>query len=147
MPNAPLVLNAEPIAPEVLAVMDLSALADEYKRVLGDIDQIKAAESRARGLRDAVREVIIERMKSQGIDKMSHAGLSLSVRKEPFVKLEDVDWDTLLGTLAGSHHGYIVQRRLTVKKLQEAVDQGMRLPDGVTIGTKDSLAHRRNPGQ
>jgi len=116
-----------------------------YKQCMDDIDKVKVFEKKLKAVKASLQQEAIRRCNSEEITKLSGDGITISVKPMPVVKLgEDVDWSDVLSKLCQDGYAHFVQRRLSASKLQEEVDAGYRLPEGIFIDEIQVANHRRS---
>lgn len=128
--------------PEV-SEMKIGELCDAYREVLSELDEHRAAEKQLNSRKSELQFEVLRRCDSESIDKLSGSGITLSVREKPVVKING-DWDEIVKALTESGHSYLIQRRVSAGKLQEEMDNGLRLPEGVSIEIIREIGHRRS---
>lgn len=126
-----------------LGNMNIGELCDAYRSILGELDECRAQEKQLNSRKSELQSEVLRRCDAESIDKLAGDGITLTVREKPFVKIEG-DWDQIVKALAESGHSYLIQRRVSAGKLQEEMDSGLRLPDGVSIETVREVGHRRS---
>ncbi len=125
-----------------LESMNIGSLCDTYLEVLSSLDKVRSEEKKLNGRKAELAAEVLRRCDSEGIDKLNGTGITLSVREKPVVKV-DGDWNEILKELVASDHGFLVQRRVTAGKLQEEMDAGLRMPEGLSVEMVREVSHRR----
>ena len=128
--------------PEV-SEMNIGELCDAYREVLTELDEHRAKEKQLNSRKSALQAEVMQRCDAESIDKLSGSGITLSVREKPVVKIAG-DWNEIVKALTDSGHSYLIQRRVSAGKLQEEMDNGLRLPEGVSIEMIREVSHRRS---
>ena len=123
--------------------MKIGELCDAYREVLTELDEHRATEKQLNSRKAELQAEVMRRCDSESIDKLSGNGITLSIREKPVVKISG-DWDEIVKALTESGHSYLIQRRVSAGKLQEEMDNGLRLPEGVSIETIREVGHRRS---
>lgn len=111
-------------------------------------DEINAELSRNREQMDATEKAIRECLERtdrwhDGMGTKSE-GLSCTVRTKWRAKYEPSKWQDLLKWAGESGHVAVVQRRLGDKAVMELVDNGIPLPDGLSVESYEDLEFRRS---
>lgn len=123
--------------------LTIGQLCDRYSACLAELDALRAHEKALNATKTELAAEVMRRCDAEGIDKLVGTGITLSIREKAVVKVSG-DWEQILRELCDSGHGFVVQRRVTASKLQEEMDAGMRMPDGLSIETVREVSHRRS---
>jgi len=116
-----------------------------FKQCIDDIDKIKAVEKKLTTVKVFLQQEAIRRCNKEEITKLSGQGITVTVKDQPVVKLEpETDWSAVLEKLCEDGYAHMVQRRLSAAKLQEEMDAGYRLPEGISINAIQVATHRRS---
>jgi hypothetical protein len=84
------------------------------------------------------------KMEELGIDSASEDGVSVTTKVKFRAKYEPELWSDIVKWAASSGLDYVVQRRLNDAKIMELVDNGVPLPQGLTVESYNDLAFRRS---
>lgn len=106
----------------------------------------KLAESRAKT--DGLEHQIMAAMKEAGLDsdgsKVSHNGLTVTLRHKFRAAYAPEKWADIVRWAVATNNEHVIQRRLSDRPVLELVDNGEKLPDGLTVSTYDDLDFRRS---
>jgi hypothetical protein len=130
--------------PKDYTTLPLGALLGEYGRVLSLLDVLSDLDRRLSELRSAQKDEFIRRAEIEGVEKFSGAGLTVTVKNKTVVRYDPEKWDLILKSLVENGYGYCVHRQLSAAKVQELMDSGVRLPDGLSLDSSiKEVSHRR----
>ena len=116
-----------------------------YKQLLDMIDVVNADLKRLNKTKGDLQQEAIRRCNLDEVTKISGDGLTVTVKEQATVKVnESADWSGLISSLVDDGYAHFIQRRLSAAKLQEEVDSGYRLPEGLELGTVQVATHRRS---
>lgn len=146
-PLAALVNESLPFDTHEIEEMELSSMAPgsllSLLRIAVDgVETLESLAKRYTKLKGKVTQALIDKMKADEVDKLSNDEISVSLSSMDTVKV-DGDWDEIQRSLVNQGYGYVWQRRITAKKLREAFDSGLSLPEGISLGEIPKLSHRR----
>jgi uncharacterized protein YlxW (UPF0749 family) len=79
-----------------------------------------------------------------GLSQFRGAGLTISVSEKMRAAYEPEHWPAIAKWAVDTGHEYIIQRRLTDKKVLELIDNGVPLPEGLTVKGYTDISIRRN---
>jgi|19_taG_2_1085344.scaffolds.fasta_scaffold48318_2 hypothetical protein len=150
MPETTTEIPSVTIGAEGHGIEDITALKQgEFLQVmrmcLDDIDKIVAIDKQLKAFKAELQRETIRRCAAEDIQKMTGHGVTVTVKDQPVAKLaEGTDWNVVLAQLCEDGYAHMVQRRLSAAKLQEEVDEGYRLPDGVSIEEIKVATYRRS---
>jgi hypothetical protein len=133
----------------------LAELSDLSKPALGDllatlrkyIDQKDELEAQVKTLNEAVERIEAEvkaRMMESKTEKVSGAGLTVTLSEKQGVRYDPHHWDMIVKTFVDAGKIYLIQRRLSDAKIREEFAAGsLQLPKGLTIEPFRDLSVRR----
>jgi hypothetical protein len=133
----------ETYEPRPYETMPQGSLLKSYASVLSLLDAIGEAEKRLNTLRSTMKEEFVRRSSVEGVEKFSGEGITITVKDKSIVKYDPEKWDGILKALVEGGYGYCVHRRLSEGKIQELMDAGIRLPDGLAFDSIKEVSHRR----
>jgi hypothetical protein len=111
--------------------------AQDYK------DECDEALKSARQACDVLELKIKIAMEHAGTEKTSAHGVTASIVTKWRAKYAPDKWSDLVKWAAGNGYDYLIQRRLTDSKVMELVDQGVELPDGLSVESYKDINFRR----
>lgn len=120
---------------------DLIRWWKDQKALCEDYDAMAKA---GRGLLNDIEADIQRKMEEMGIESVAQDGVNLTLRKKWRAKYEPELWGDIVKWAASSGLDYVVQRRLNDAKIMELVDNGIALPQGLTVESYNDLAFRRS---
>lgn len=123
--------------------LNLGELLSEYSSTLSKISEADTIAKKHRETQRFLQQEIMQRCEQQGVDRLVGKDISVSVIEKPVVKIQG-DWEQVIKELSEAGYSYLIQRRITASKLQEEMDNGLRLPDGIAIESVRSVSHRRS---
>ena len=127
------------------AEMTQGAFMREFRQVLDARDLVTALQKRVNGLRASLEREAIRRAEAEETEKFTADGLTISVKERPVANVgAESDWNEILSKLCEDGYGHLVQRRISAQRLQEEMDGGYRLPEGLRIEQIRQVSHRRN---
>lgn len=95
---------------------------------------------------DELESQILKLMKPEhgaAIEKMTAAGLTVFPRMKWRARYEPEKWPDIVRWAIDNDQLHIVQRRLTDSRVQDLIDSGVVLPDGLTTEAYPELGTRR----
>lgn len=107
-------------------------------------DDCDSALKRAREACDVLELRIRLAMESQGTEKTSAHGVTASIVTKWRAKYTPEKWGDLVKWAAHNGYDYLIQRRLTDSKVMELVDNGVELPDGLSVESYKDINFRRS---
>lgn len=107
------------------------------------LDELEERAKQLRIKREAVKLAIKINLDLGGVDKASAHGLTVSIREKWRAKYDPEKWPGVVAWAIGEGHAQIVQRRLTDAAVMELVDNGVPLPDGLSVEPYKDLDVRR----
>lgn len=107
------------------------------------LDAVEAQAKKLRETRDAVKLGIKITMKESGVDRTSAHGLTVSLREKWRAKYTPELWDSVVKWAMDTGHLQVVQRRITDAAVMELVDNGVPLPEGLSVDSYEDLDVRR----
>jgi hypothetical protein len=137
-------MDPSTFVPRPYETLPQGSLLRSYSAVLSMLDSVGDIEKKLNTLRSAMKEEFVRRASVEGVEKFSGDGLSVTVKDKAIVKYDPEKWDDILKWLVDSGHGYCVHRRLSEAKIQELMDNGVRLPDGLAFDSIKEVSHRRS---
>lgn len=137
-------MDPSTFVPRPYETLPQGSLLKSYLAVLSMLDSVSEIEKKLTTLRSAMKDEFIRRASVEGVEKFSGEGVSVTVKDKSIVKYDPEKWDDILRWLVSSGHGYCVHRRLSEAKIQELMDNGVRLPDGIAFDSIKEVSHRRN---
>lgn len=111
------------------------------KAAIDEGDRINALKSENHAVREALEREILEQLKDD--DKMSHAGLTVYRKEKPRATYQPEKWDAIAAWAMETGNMHIIQRRLTDSRVEDLVQNGVPLPDGLAIEYVPELGTRR----
>lgn len=136
-------MDSATFVPRDYASLPQGSLLKCYAGVLGLLDGLGDVEKKLNELRGMMKEEFIRRASVEGVEKFSGEGISVTVKDKQVVKYDPEKWDEILKGLVESGHGFCLHRRLSEGKVQELMDNGVRLPDGLSLEPIKEVSHRR----
>jgi hypothetical protein len=86
----------------------------------------------------------LDRMKKSGLDpKLSGHGISVYLTDKCRATYDPERWAEIVKWAVESGRDYIVQRRLSDKKIESLIEEGVELPIGLGIEYYPDISHRR----
>lgn len=92
---------------------------------------------------DECEFAICKMMDEQGIEKTTASGMSLSRVSKPRATYVPDKWESVMKWCVENGHEYLIQRRLTDKKVEGLIVAGVELPEGLGLEYVDELSTRR----
>ena len=122
----------------------IGELLADFRKAQDHKDDCDAQLKRAREACDVLELRIRLAMEAAGMDKTSAAGITASVVEKWRAKYEPAKWGDLVRWAAANGYDYLIQRRLTDSKVMELVDNGVELPEGLSVESYKDLTFRRS---
>ncbi len=134
-----------PDAERDFSSLSTGAFLTEYKSTLAILDALGGIERMMKTVKGALEKEALRRSQVEEVDKFVGDGFSLSIKEQPVVNFtEDGDWNSIVEKMTQDGMSHLIQRRISAGKLQEEMDAGYRLPDGLRIENIRQVRHRRN---
>lgn len=118
-------------------------LIAKYSAVDAELDAIEEQAKQLRIKRESVKLAIKITLDLGGVDKASAHGITVSIREKWRAKYTPELWPGVVEWAITHGHSHIVQRRLTDAAVMELVDNGVILPDGLSVESFKDLDVRR----
>ncbi len=84
------------------------------------------------------------KMQELGIESAAEDGVSISIKTKWRARYDPDLWADIMKWAATNGVSYILQRRLNDAKIMELVDNGIALPEGLSVESYQDLAFRRS---
>jgi len=111
-------------------------------------DELLAKLAQSKSKTTEIESKIMAAMKDAGLDgdgaKVSHGGLTVTLRHKFRAAYDPEKWSGVVKWAAETGREYIIQRRLSDKPVVELMDNGVALPDGLTVTSYEDLDFRRS---
>lgn len=134
---------SEANSPEAFGDLNIGSLLTEYSECISRIQDAEAEVKRHKATQKEMQMEIMRRCEEQGVDRLVGKNISVSVTDKPVVRITG-DWEKVVNDLTEAGCSFLIQKRITASKLQEEMDNGLRLPDGVSIESVRNVSHRRS---
>lgn len=90
-----------------------------------------------------VDEALMKQLRDSGQTKASDDRVTVSITDKMRAKYDPEKWPAIMESLVKAGYGHVVQRRLTDAKVIEMIENGVELPDGLTVESYPDLSFRR----
>jgi hypothetical protein len=126
----------------------MTVLAARYRALWDSLDTIEATRkeitTEMNELESEMRDAMRHAGKHNDGDADTIAGVArVTWRSKWRAVYEPGLWSSIVKWAVDNNHEYIVQRRLTDAKIMSLIDQGVPLPEGLTVEPYDDLDIRR----
>lgn len=116
----------------------------ELKATLHDKkDELNAELSGVNKRLDEVDADIVHAMRDSGQTRAANERVSVTMGQKWRAGYDPDKWPAIMEALISSGYGHVVQRRLTDAKVIEMFENGIPLPDGLTLEPFPELSHKR----
>jgi hypothetical protein len=132
-----------PVPEQAATDLSLGELVEAYRVMLAERDALNAVEKQVNQAIDTLQTVLRAKIDEAGLDKVSGNGISVWLDEQAIVKIDPDKWEDIVDSLAESGKSYLIQKRITASKLQDLIDAGEVLPEGLTLDSLPTLKHRR----
>ena len=122
----------------------LGDLIRSWKKQKSLVEEYETAAKSARSLLDDIEADISGKMAVLGIESASEDGVSISTKTKWRARYDPDLWGDIVKWAAANGVAYIVQRRMNDAKIMELVDNGIALPEGLSVESYQDLAFRRS---
>lgn len=122
----------------------LGDLIRSWKQQKALVEEYETAAKSARALLDDMETDINAKMRELGIESASEDGVSISTKTKWRARYDPDLWGDIVKWAAANGVAYIVQRRMNDAKIMELVDNGVALPEGLSVESYQDLAFRRS---
>lgn len=122
------------------------SVGDLIKLYVDTDAQLDTLEEQAKELRvkrEGIKHAIKITLDADGVDRASAHGLTVSLREKWRAKYIPDLWQRVVAWAISEGHSQIVQRRLTDAAVMELVDNGVPLPEGLSVEPFTDLDVRR----
>lgn len=93
--------------------------------------------------RDEIERQLLASMDADGVTKVSAEEGTATRGTKYFCQYEPELWPDIVKWAANNNRTDFVQRRLSDAKVLDAIDSGLAMPPGLTVGSKPTLSFRR----
>ena len=124
----------------------LSDLAERKRALLDHKDELNAVLSDVNKELGRIDGELLARMQADGLDKLTAAGISLSIGEVWNVTIPDDKWEDFRREMVEAGHGYVMHRQVSSSKFMELLDSGFTPPEYVKTEAFKRLNHRRSGG-
>lgn len=122
----------------------LGDLLAAFRQAQDHKDECDAALKRAREACDVLELKIKFAMEENGTEKTTAHGVTASIVTKWRAKYDPSKWSDLVKWAATNGYDYLIQRRLTDSKVMELVDNGVELPDSLSVESYKDINFRRS---
>jgi hypothetical protein len=129
---------------EITSTQTLGEMITWWKSQKSIVEAHEAEAKAARSLLNDIEAGILIKMRDAGLESIAQDGVSLTIRKKFRAKYDPEMWESLINWASQNGMTYLIQRRLNDSKVLELVDNGVPLPEGLSIEGYDDLAFRRS---
>ena len=122
----------------------IGELLDELRRII-DAREALAAQDRPLATRRAeIEKEILDHATASGLQQFATDDLSVTVDLHAMrCRYDPERWDELMKWAVGLERCDLIQRRLNDAKILDLIDNGMALPDGLSVETYGKVSARR----
>lgn len=126
----------------------LADLLAEYKCILDRKDELTTQMSGIHAAASDLEHRIMQAMEANGQDndgdKVTANNITVTVKQKWRAKYLPERWADVVKWAVDNGYDHIVQRRLSDGKVMELVDNGVTLPDGLTVEPYKDIDFRRS---
>lgn len=132
----------EPSVPPRAA--DIGTTLADLRRVKDQREELGLADAKLAKQEAALKAQLLAFHESTGLLKLADHGLTVSFNPGAMRTCYDPEkWSDIVKWAASTGHDYIVQRRLTDAKVIALVEEGVALPEGLTLESYIDISIRR----
>lgn len=122
----------------------LNALLQQFREKRDALDVAEQNAKAARAEVHALEAQILERLEALDVESVAAEGLNVKRVEKWRAKYDPARWSEIVSWAVDNGFDYLVQRRLNDAKIMELIDQGIRLPDGLSVECYSDLSFRRS---
>lgn len=116
----------------------------QFREKRDALDVAEQAAKAARAEVHALESQILEMLEALDIESVAADGLNVKRVEKWRAKYDPARWSEIVSWAVSNGFDYLVQRRLNDAKIMELIDQGIRLPDGLSVECYSDLSFRRS---
>jgi len=116
-------------------------LAD-YRQLLTEIDETTSKLNALKMEKAEQQDELMDVLGELGLNELKGEGITIKKTEKLFARI-DGDWEDIQKSLIEQGYGYLVQKRVTASKLEDAMCAGLRLPDGLDLDGVETISHYR----
>jgi len=116
-------------------------LAD-YKVLLQEIDETTSKLNALKMEKAEQQDELMDVLGELGLNELKGEGITIKKTEKLFARI-DGDWEDIQKSLIEQGYGYLVQKRVSAGKLEDAINAGLRLPDGLDLDSVKTVSHYR----
>ena len=124
--------------------MSIQTTLEALRAVFDEKDRVAQRDAELSKMKAELEGELRRFHETSGLDQFRGAGLTISVSEKLRATYEPEQWANIAKWAVDTGHEYIIQRRLTDKKVLELIDNGVPLPDGLTVKGYTDISIRRN---
>lgn len=125
------------------ATGNVSGLCTELRSVI-DAREKLAAEDKALSKRKAdLERQLLDYHDSSGLDHIRGGGLTIAFAEDVRASVDPERWEGVQKWAVESGHGHILYRQLSNAKVAELIENGVPLPEGLTVTPYTKINVRR----
>ena len=130
--------------PQDLSATAMGDLLTTLRKCIDDKDELDGQVKDFNAAIDRLESEVKARMLASKLEKVSGAGLTVSLSEKQNVKYDPLQWDSIVLDLVTRGKIYMLQRRLSDAKIREEYAAGsFSLPKGLTLEPYRDLSVRR----
>jgi uncharacterized protein YlxW (UPF0749 family) len=127
----------------VIEETSITETLSKLRQVRDQIDQANAALSSLKQQEQHLERKLEDYHQQTGLDSVKGGGLTVSFAPAFRATYTPELWPEIVKWAVASGNGHIVQRRLTDAKVIELVDNGVALPEGLSLESYTKMSIRR----
>jgi len=118
-------------------------LAD-YKVLLQEIDETTSKLNALKMEKAEQQDELMDVLGELGLEELRGDGITIKLVDKLYARIDaSADWDSIQTALIDQDFGYLVQKRVSAGKLEDAINAGLRLPDGLDLDSVKTVSHYR----
>jgi len=122
----------------------INILLQQFREKRDALDVAEQAAKAARAEVHALETQILDTLEALDIESVAAEGLNVKRVEKWRAKYDPARWSEIVSWAVANGFDYLVQRRLNDAKIMELIDQGIRLPDGLSVECYSDLSFRRS---
>ena len=126
-----------------LTDLSIGELCDGLRLAIDRIEEHNAEGKILGGVREGFEALLLEKMEAAGIESTKTEKITVTKSLQWRPKYDPERWGEIMQWCAESGNMHLVQRRLSIRPLQELIDNDVPLPAGLGVESFTKITHRR----
>lgn len=122
----------------------ISTILEELRAVIDEREQLSMRDSELSKRKDELEKQLLDYHGESGLQSVKGGGLTISFDDSAVRAKYDPDkWNNIIRWAVETGNEHVIQRRLTDKKCESLLKEGVAFPDGLTLENYTKISTRR----